>query len=397
MTTWTLLLMSTPLNTAASPATGLLGELSKARGVGLSFNLYDPATLTFTLPGRDAMTAKVEPLLTDVLAYRDDYCVQRFRVVSSRYDKSGGVLTASFTAVSYQSLLDAWVFHGSDTRSWTSTEQSALAWAIINGGQAKTRGTLGITKGLAPTVTVLRTRDGGTEQPEGYEAGKRRGEAVKQLSEVDNGFEWDIEPDRTSRLAEQRGLKFNAWNEGARGNHAPRSAMLLDDGGTVVGWSRSSSPQDYANVVRVSGATESTENGGTAPVAWRPATRNPSGTPPEGRWERQIGSDLSESSELGKQADRELAIGMDYLPTWSLDVLGSRWGGPSEMWLGDTCRMIVRDGPLDVDQDVRVMTIGISIEDSGIESLSLSVDREAADFKRDRNALMRRIENLERF
>src|SRR4051812_12026619 len=109
MPTWNLLHFHAPLNTTSG--TGMIRELTEASSRQLGFSLQEQSTLSFTMPGNSRQTAALQPLVSDVLVFRDETPVQRFRVVSRVLSKASGILTANFAAVSYRGLLDAWLVH----------------------------------------------------------------------------------------------------------------------------------------------------------------------------------------------------------------------------------------------------------------------------------------------
>lgn len=396
MTDWTLLVMDTPLNGGAQRA-----ELTMAASRSMKFSLLGPAELSFTLPGRHWQTELVEPLLSDILVYRDDYCIQRFRVLSGDWSKQGGELTASFTCQSYAALLDAFIFHEDDTRSFTAVEQTAIAWTIINEGQLRTQGDLGMSRGTMPGSDVIRTLDGdwaGAEpDPHYFEVGKKKGEAVRDIAGMIDGFEWDIEPDRTSAATALTDLKFNVWNEGARKQYTPRCPFILDDGGNVSGWKKQDAPSEYANVIFAKGQypTGAPSGADPPPDIWEPNDEDPGGAATEGRWERAVPLSAMSQQGLEDQAEGELDRRLAYQPSWSVDIAPGRWTGPEEMWVGDYCRLAILDGPIDVDADVRVVEMAITVDDEDSEAIALQLDRPARTYDEFRTDLERRLLRLE--
>lgn len=391
MADWTLLALDTPLG-----GSDQLSELSLASGRSMSFSLTEPSTLSFDLPGRHWQTSLIEPLVTDVLVYRDSYAVQRFRVTSMSVSKNGGELRCSYTAVSYKDLLNGWMFHPAHTLYYTATEQTAIAWDIIGDTETMTKGDIAITRGTLPTASVNRTLGTSAAGDAYFKVGARKGDAIKELASIDNGFEWDIEPDRTSTATERSGLKFNTWNAGLRQQYTPRCPFVLDDGGNVESWTRQSAPSEYANVIYVTGKLSDGEAADNpVPVAWEPSTKNPGGAAPEGRWERMVQTEATSQALVDAFAAAELDRSLAYQPSWTVDIAPGRWSGPTQMWVGDTCRLMVTDGPVDVDADARVVTITIGVSDDGGEKMSLALDRPARTYGEFRADLERRLLNLE--
>jgi hypothetical protein len=406
---WTLLHMRSPLNTTSG--TGQYGELTVASSRSLSFTTDGPAELSFNMPGNHPQTALITPLVDDVLVFRDNDVIQRFRVVTRSLSKDSGVLQAQFSAVSYPALLDALIMHDGDTRSWaTATEQSLIAWTILNQGQVRPFGDLAISRGTTPARSVTRVLQGTADEstaprPAYFLSGTKRGDAINQLAQFDDGFEWDIEPSETDPT---RSLNFNTWNFGSRNQHTTRSPLILDDGGSMANWSHTVTPSDYANLIRFTGAETTDENGKVKAVpilpAWYPG-QNPTGTPPEGRWERDINnSDLTTQAAVNAAAPREYDAAHLYVPEISCTLRRGRWEGPSQLWLGDNARLIITEpvagSPDDyiiyVDEDVRVVEINVDVDDLGAEDVSLSLNRRAFSTKRNTRRVNDRLTRLER-
>lgn len=354
MTTWTLVLSRSPLNTLSG--TGQLTTLTSANGISMTYNLYDADTVSWSMPGNHWQASMIKPLITDVLAYRDDDCVQRFRVTSSQISHSGGQVSASFAGVSYRGMLNSWMFMDTDTRSIaTGTEQSLIAWNIINASQLRTRGNWNLSRGLVPLAAVNRTFPVTTEngqKKEYFDAGEPKGDAIKRISEVVDGFEYDIEPHVTQP---QTHLQFNSWNAGQRRRFTPTAPLSLGMGDSVASYTRSVEPTDYWNVVRVTGELPTPENTNTTAtdvrVLYRPVGKNPTTSPgstvDEGRWEKSISLNTVTEAELTRSADAELSRGLNYLPQWHVDLIPGIWTGRTMAWKGDYMKLRIREDVYD--------------------------------------------------
>lgn len=407
--TWTLLHMKSPLNTDRDESleTGQIGELTTASSRKLTFSTVDADTLSFDMPGNHLQTARITPLVDDVLVFRGEVPVQRFRVVSRQLSKDSGVLKAQFTAVAYKALLDAWIFHDAEPRSFVATEQTDIAWEIIRSGLSTFAGAdMGLSRGTLPQTLVVRDLIGsieeGGDRPEYFLPGMKRREAIDNVSNMINGFEWSIDPDP---LDPYRLLKFNTWNVGKRTVHPDRSPLVLDDGGSMTSWSHTVTPTDYGNVIRHTG-TSSVEEGQRAlePVWW-PSTRNPVEPAPEGRWERDINnSDLTTQSAVDSYARSAYEQVHDYVPEISANLRRGVWRGPGQLWVGDKARFIVTE-PVDgvpgewilyIDEDVRVIEVNVDVDEQGAEDVSLALNRPPFSSDRDARRVYDRLTRLER-
>lgn len=426
--TWTLLHMLTPLATAAvgGGVTGQVRELTHASSRKLGFSLVEHDTLSFDMIASSPQTAALVPLASDVLVFRDADPVQRFRITERQLAKdANGVLTASFSGVSYEALPQAWIVRslaapGDSTavasakdrghRSWpgptwpnaterltaAQREQSLIAWTIFNDGQSLPSGNLGVSRGHVPTTAVARDLPGTTENflpVEFLAEGTPRSEAITSLSEMSNGFEWGVTPDAADPL---RRLLFHVWatDDGGRGRVTD---VVLDDGGTVAGWSHAVISSDYLNVGRFAGDE-------AVPAVWIPTTRDPAGAPPEGRWERNTeNSDWNTATALADGASGAFTTAHTNLPELTLELSRGWWGGPSQLWLGDSARVLINeplpDGTgylLYIDELVRIAELAVDVDDAGGEDLTLTINRPAVQASRDLRQIFDRLNKLER-
>jgi hypothetical protein len=340
-----------------------IGELTAAKGRKLTARLSSPSEASFTIDGRHRQAAEIAERRTDLIVYRNGVKVFRGRVGAAQDQAGPDRHTVSpVTALDYRAVLDPRLTFTALT--FTGVDQSAIAWALITDTQGRTGGNLGITRGLGQTTGVLRDRT--------YEAGKSVGELITQLSEVINGFDWDITPD----------LKFDV--------HYPQRGtdrgVVLDYGGTVKTFSRT--PGQYANVVRVSGAD------GVAPVVREVADL---ATRPEGRVEAQFGfPDVTQAATLAQKADRLLAELSAAEPSYTVTL--KTWGGPGELWLGDPVELVVKTGRLDEVSVRRVVEVDVDVDDSGVETVQVSLGQPSLRTRhlRRTNDVQRRLTELER-
>lgn len=421
MATWSLLHVRSPRNTLSG--NGVVRELTKASSRQMTFSLVEPATLSFEMPGNNPQTAALRPLIDDVLVYRDSTPVQRFRVVSRVLEKSAGVLNAQFAAISYKGLARSAIFHPEYTLAYASTEQTAIAWNILQqafGTSSANLAWLGITGRRTPAVSRARVLTGqATDYGPGrltnyFQAGQTIYEGIDIIASMTNGFEWDIIPDATNPYT---ALYAGFWNleeaTGGRSQFVTQSNLLLTDGGTLTGWSHTLTPAEFANVIRYTGGTNTVENFTTgaaaaASVAWLPSTKIPAETatndPPDsyGRWERDIQADDETTGVAGAQAAFNQAN--LYTPEISLDLARERWQGPSQLWLGDKARLIITEpitGTSDqyvlyIDEAVKVVQIDISIDDLGAEDVSLAVNRPKFNSARDFQDMSDKVRRMTR-
>jgi len=355
-----------------------LGEL-QGYSRSLSFPLDGPAEARFTIDGRQPTALLADELVSDLIVYRDELKIFRGRIGFSQDQLGPDAHTINFTAHDYRALLDRRILVEGDPYRFTQVDQSAIAWQLIAHSQSKVGGNLGITRGLGATTGRLRDR--------AYEFGKPIGEIIQELGEVIDGFDWEITPE----------LVFNVYYP-QRGNLM--SAEMLDWGGTIAGVSRTVTTTEYANVVRVTGRSQGAapEDPEEEPVelVGEVRTADDIGTVPQGRWEKQIGSDVVTQFGLADRADYELMIQTRLMPKYSLEYALGRWNGPQTLWLGDRPRVRVRSGRLDVSTRHRVQQIDIDVDDNDVETVRVDLGSTPISDTRRAAKVESRLEGLER-
>lgn len=390
---WSFYLYDTILNTTAG--TGQIGEMTQASDRQLSFALTDGASLSFSLPGSHPDTPLYLPGKTDIIAFRGDRAMQRFLITERSVTWDGGISKCAYQAMSYRSLINRWLIHDADTRDFTAVEQTAIAWSLITQSESRSGEQWNLTRGLTPGTAVNRTRGPSsdpTDASHGFDAGAKVGESVDSLAEVDDGFEYDIEPNPTSP---ETALVFNTWNEGFRKQHGGFiSDFVLDAGGTVASFSWKESMTEYANGIRMVGKPETFANyaGASGPVAWRDVS---SGSP-YGRWERPTTTDANTQAAVDAAADAEILRQSAGDPDWQITLRPGRYD-PDVCHVGDYLRFVGSIAPLgELDVTKRVHEVSVSLTDEGAETVTLSIGRPSSDYFTRQLALEKKIARLER-
>jgi hypothetical protein len=339
-----------------------LGELS-ALDKRFELRLDRPSTLTFRVHADSLLASDLTSLSTDVMVYREGVQIQRFVIVSDR-----DVLTADshyieLTCVDYRGRLESRLVLADQT--YTAQDDVDIAWDAIVNAQAETNGNLGITRGLTPTGVPLTGS---------FPAGTNVRAAIDLIADVDDGFDWDIGPD----------LAFNIWR--GRGSAKPR---ILDYGGLVTDVQREFIIRDFANVVRVSGdpAIASQVVG--------------SGSAALGRWEAQVAfPNVANSTLLTGLAADQLNRFSTEATSYQVRLRESdgvqQWGGTSDIDVGDTLRLVIQSGRLDVNELQRVQDILVSVSDDGKEDVTLTLDGPRRTFHDRITAVYERLTELER-
>lgn len=342
-------------------------EASKARARRVRWRLTEPSEASFTIDGHDAQAELITELVTDLHVYRDGRRLYRGRVGPTQDVVDGRRHTVTVPTGDYRGVLRRRILYDTDQLAWTATDQAAIALGLIDQTQAHVGGDLGITAGLGASTGVARDRT--------YEPGKAVFEAVQQLSEVINGFDWDIDPD-------SRALDIYYPQRGEN------RGVVLDLGGLVTGFTRDVDPSTYANANRVNG-----DDTVTAEV--REATDL--ATRPEGRWDAQHGyTTISEQATLDERANWQIEQDQLVVPTYTVRLKKGRWEGPDHVWLGDPCKLVLPSGRLAVDTVLRVYEIAVDIDDNGTETVDVTLGGPRPDPRRLATDQLVRLDQLER-
>jgi hypothetical protein len=248
-------------------------------------------------------------------------------------------------------------------------EQVDIAWDMINDTQSRVGGDLGISN--ASTATGV-TRD------RLFQVGDSIGDRIKELSEVEAGFDWDIVPISASAL------EFRTWHE----ERGVSRGEVLELRGPVVSAQRQVTATEYANAIRYTGAdTTIPDEREAADLADRA----------EGRWDAVYAdTGLTTQDSLNGRAHWRLKQSQTVRPTWSVRLRRRYWRGPDHIWLGDPVRLVVYSGHLQTDTILRVYEIAFALGPDGGEEIELTLNGPAIDYRRPPAIADRRLTNLER-
>lgn len=341
--------------------------LSRPKARRVTWRLRDSADAAFTMRGTDPQAGAVEELITDLWCYRDGALVYRGRVGPTE-DDVGDVHNVSVTTGDYRAVLARRMLFDDSTLVFTADDQADIAWALIDDTQARTGGDLQIIEGAHGATGITRDRT--------FEAGQYVGQLVtQQLSEVIDGFDWEIDPY----------LTFNLFYP-ERGSD---NGVVLDYGGIVASVRRTVDPSNYFNALRLSGADALTAE-----------TREAAGLGalPEGRWDRQIGEpSVLVQSSLDERADLLIVEGAVISPSYVVTLKANRWEGPDHIFVGDTVQLVVRSLPrLDVNVAQRVYEVSAAVDDDGKEVVQLTIGSSDTLRRRQLPSLSTRVADLER-
>lgn len=390
---------------AIGPPGSITRELNAASSRKVTFSLTEPHEASVVIDGFDLAAREIVELATDLYVFRrrdpEDARELLYRgrigntadamradghevtVPSTSYK---GVLQRRLLMTGFASANSAYTVGDSSGtgrgQRWNQIDQMQIAWELVDGIQQLSNGDLGIVNGVGQSSGKLRDRT--------FQMGDSIAEQLDSLSDVIDGFDWDITPTYTNGAS---GLQLDRWYR-ARGTVRNEVLAFLQSGSNLLSVQRQVDSSDFANAIRSKGrAPES--SGSVQGVEPAPVERY--ATPgPEGRWDKLFDEDSTTAAGLAERADWRVADASLIRPSYTVELKPGVWRGPDHFWLGDTVKLVVQSGRLNVQTDVRVQTIDIAIDDNGDEQVSVTLGYPKKDFKSKLSDIDRRLARLER-
>lgn len=273
-------------------------------------NLDDGCTVSFDALGNGVASSFIDEMASDLWLYQDGVLIDRQRIVtvSQQWDEDGGDRIA-VQSVCYRRMLRS--RHVRTVLSYTATDQSTIVQNLITHAQAATNGSLGITFGSTTATAVNRDRQ--------YLIGTNIFEAITELTRVDQGIQWDIDPNLV--------LSISAQGSGAT------IAQPIEIGVTARRMARPSSAQQFANAVIVTGNRED-----VTPYLAEAGTL---ATDPRGRWER-FGSipQALYDAEVQEFGDGLLLEAISPVAVWDVEMEPNRYFSDAQAQIGDLVTIV---------------------------------------------------------
>lgn len=343
-----------------------IGSLTAATGRRLTFQLDGSATASFTMPGDHPQTATVIELATDLYVARNGRPLFRGRIGGSSETHAADTDSVNLTATDYRGLLDHRLLWPGSRLKFNGVDQSDIAWQLIADAQAL--GDLGITRGVGAVTGVERVRE--------FTAGSGLGQTIKELGNIAGGFDWEIDAE----------LAFNLYcpQRGRYPADVPSEQPTLTYGEEVLSITTTVDPGKYGNAVYFTGATDTD-----------PATAVGTSTPEVGRWELQRADpNAAVQSTIEEEAAAELAASSQLISAVIVTLQPDIWN-PYRLWLGDIVRTIVQAGRLNLDVRRRIVQIDVALDDTGVETVALSIGSTPPRLSDRLNSLDKRVSHLE--
>lgn len=364
------------------PATGgLVTELAAARSRKLTFKLRDAHEASLELDGTDPAAEQIRELATDVHAFRRPAAGQpRERMFRGRIANVGDNIsetahTVSVPALDYRAVLERRHLMSGSTVAWANTDQAAIAYGLISQVQRHPGGDYGIRPRIGATTGVRRDRT--------YDLGDSVGTRLKELSEVTDGFDYEIATVDDTALALDIYYPQRGTDRG----------VVIEVGGAARTVQRDVDSKEYANHIRLTG--QQPEGGGDEPPPVERVAPNPAAAP-EGRWDAVYGESITTLANLNERADWRIGQSQVVTPSYTVALRPGWWRGPNHVWLGDPVRLVIYRGRLRVDTVLRVHEVAVTIPDNADEQVSLTLGAPAPDYRRRASDVERRLSELER-
>lgn len=390
---------------AIGPPGSVVRELNAGSSRRVTFNLSEAHEASVTIDGFDPAAREIVELSTDLYVFRRratgqprellyrgrigktaDACSADGHEVTVPSISYKGVLKRRLLMTGFSSANSAYTVGDSSGtgrgQRWNQVDQMQIAWELVDGIQQLANGDLGIVNGIGQSSGKLRDRT--------FQMGDSIAEQLDSLSDVIDGFDWDITPTYTNGAS---GLRLDRWYR-ERGIVRNEVLAYLQSGSNLLSVQRQVDSSDFANAIRSKGrAPES--SGSVQGVEPAPVERY--ATPgPEGRWDKLFDEDSTTAAGLAERADWRVADASLIRPSYTVELKPGVWRGPDHFWLGDTVKLVVQSGRLNVQTDVRVQTIDIAIDDNGDEQVSVTLGYPKKDFRSKMSEIDRRLARLER-
>ncbi len=343
----------------------------------VTWRLAGNSDATFTIDSELPEAGQIHELISDLWVLWKGRPVYRGRVGTTGDTGDGSAYSTTVNAVDYRDILRRRQLYEGDTLSWLNLDQALIGWNVLSQTQARPGGDLRIVRGAGQATGVLRDRTD-------YQPGKSVGEALDQLSAVDNGFDYDFSVVLDGNRRPTTGLGYDVYYP-ARGVDR---RVVLNHPGAIASFNRTADPSGYANALRVTGDT--------ALAAVR-VEASDIATRPEGRWDAQFGdTSIVNAGTLAARAKAELAARQLVLASWTVTLADSVWQGPDHIWLGDPITLAVQKGRLNVVGTLRVQELSVALDESSVPTVSLTLGAPPPHSRWNLRRLDRRLQALER-
>jgi hypothetical protein len=238
------------------------------------------------------------------------------------------------------------------SNTYSSTDAGQIAWGLINTTQGLTGGNLGITQG---TIQTTQNRDR-------QYFDEKIGEKIIQLTEVINGFDFEITPSiKVNTLGifnvyAKRGATLNTfrleYGEGLKNN--------------IQSWSRKRTVSDMFNSIVVEGE-------GYGDIALKATTTDSSLINAVGLLEgRKQEKSVNQQTTLNQKADEYIRVHKTEQPIYDITV-NNAYNDFGKYDVGDIVPVRIKYGYINMNSTMRIYGIDVRISDAGEEVIKLTI------------------------
>lgn len=238
------------------------------------------------------------------------------------------------------------------SNTYTSTDAGQIAWGLINTTQGLTGGNLGVTQGL---LQATQNRD------RAY-LDEKVGEKIVQLTEVINGFDFEITP---SIKVNTLGV-FNVYSK--RG--ATLNSFRLEYGeglkNNIQSWSRKRTLSDIYNSVVVEGE-------GYGDIALKSIQTDNSMITAVGLLQGRVQEkSINQQTTLDTKAQEFIRVRKTEQFIYDI-TLNNAYNDFGKYDVGDIVPVKIKYGYLDINTTMRIYGIDVRVSDAGEEIIKLTV------------------------
>ena len=238
------------------------------------------------------------------------------------------------------------------SNSYTNTDAGQIAWGLINTTQGLTGGNLGITQG---TIQATQNRDRTSLD-------EKIGEKIIQLTEVINGFDFEITP---SIKVNTLGV-FNVYSK--RGSVINTFRLEYGEGlrNNIQSWSRKRTLSDMYNSVIVEGE-------GYGDIALKSTQTDNSMITAVGLLEGRVQEkSVNQQTTLDTKAQEFIRVRKTEQFIYDI-TLNNAYNDFGKYDLGDIVPVKIKYGYLDINTTMRIYGIDVRVSDAGEEVIKLTV------------------------
>lgn len=341
-----------------------------------------PHEFTGTVQGQSEGGTKLEELVQDVWAYRNNELMFRGPLIGCQDTLDGDQHQVALTAHSYRERLAHWPIPYPTSGTATTVPLGTatpvgLGWLAIN-----------LTNPHSDLANILVDKHtaSGASVSQSAQSGTATDAAIDAVT-LTSAYDWDLIPNQTTGQVE-----YHTWAP-TRGATHPEYALIVDAPGisgancTLV---RTFDLSAFGNEVWMNGQDTS----GNPLYATAPTTRTYG---PEGLWivtASPTTNTTGATTNANLQAQAATQLGKSSVPAaaYTLTPVEGWWPGPDTLWLGDAPTLIVKSGRLNVNAAARIQQIQAQPAD-GAENITLTLAAKPIG-KAGEFALSRALKNL---